>query len=156
MYFTHSLPQVSTVIALTKISLSTLWWNLHLLFHHFIFISPFLFFFSVLVTSTRTLFLLLLVLLSYVSPLEVSFSNAGSLFLSLLYSQCLERVLPRDGSVSQSVRSVQSLCRVWRFVIAWTAAHQASLSITKSRSLLRLMCIESVTPRMGSHWILRQ
>ena len=32
------------------------------------------------------------------------------------------------------------------FATPWTAAHQASLSITNSRSLLRLMSIESVTP----------
>ena len=32
------------------------------------------------------------------------------------------------------------------FVTTWTAAHQASLSITNSRSLLKLMSIESVRP----------
>ena len=32
------------------------------------------------------------------------------------------------------------------FVTPWTAAHQASLSITNSRSLLKLMSIESVMP----------
>ena len=42
--------------------------------------------------------------------------------------------------------SVQSLGRVRLFVIPWTAARQASLSITNSRSLLRLMSIESVMP----------
>ena len=40
--------------------------------------------------------------------------------------------------------SVQSLSRVWLFVTPWTAAHQASLSITNSRSLLKLMSIELV------------
>ena len=40
--------------------------------------------------------------------------------------------------------SVQSLSCVWLFVTPWTAAHQASLSITNSQSLLKLMCIESV------------
>ena len=42
--------------------------------------------------------------------------------------------------------SVQSLSRVQFFVTPWTAAHQASLSITNSRSLLKLMSIESVMP----------
>ena len=42
--------------------------------------------------------------------------------------------------------SVQALSRVQLFVTPWTAAHQASLSITKSRSLLKLMSIESVMP----------
>ena len=42
--------------------------------------------------------------------------------------------------------SVQSLSHVQRFVTSWTAARQVSLSITNSRSLLKLMCIESVMP----------
>ena len=42
--------------------------------------------------------------------------------------------------------SVQSLSRVRFFVTPWTAARQASLSITNSRSLLRLMSIELVMP----------
>ena len=42
--------------------------------------------------------------------------------------------------------SVQSLSHVWLFVTPGTAAHQVSLSITNSRSLLKLMSIESVMP----------
>ena len=42
--------------------------------------------------------------------------------------------------------SVQSLSRVWLFVTPWTTAHQASLSLTISRSLLKLMSIKSVMP----------
>ena len=42
--------------------------------------------------------------------------------------------------------SVQSLRRVRPFATPWTAAWQASLSITSSRSLLKLMSIESVMP----------
>ena len=41
---------------------------------------------------------------------------------------------------------VQSLSHVQLFVISWTAACQASLSFTISRSLLRLMSIDSVMP----------
>ena len=48
--------------------------------------------------------------------------------------------------------SVQSLSRVWLFATPWIAACQASVSITKSRSLLKLMSIESVMP--SSHLIL--
>ena len=47
--------------------------------------------------------------------------------------------------------SVQSLSRVWLFVTPWIAAHQASLSITTSRSLPKHMSIESVMP--SSHII---
>ena len=42
--------------------------------------------------------------------------------------------------------SIQSLSLVWLFAIPWTAAHQASLSINNSQSLLKLMSIESVMP----------
>ena len=42
--------------------------------------------------------------------------------------------------------SVQSLSRVWLFITTWIAACQASLSIINSRSLLKLMSIESVIP----------
>ena len=42
--------------------------------------------------------------------------------------------------------SVQSLSCVRLFATPWTAARQASLSITSSWSLLRLMSIESVMP----------
>ena len=48
--------------------------------------------------------------------------------------------------------SVQSLGRVWLFVTLWTAARWASLSITNSRSLLKLMSIELVMP--SNHLIL--
>ena len=39
---------------------------------------------------------------------------------------------------------VQLLSRVWLFVTPWTAAGQASLSITNSQSLLKLMSFEAV------------
>ena len=42
--------------------------------------------------------------------------------------------------------SVQSLSRVWLFATPWIAAHQASLSITNSRSSPKLLSIESVMP----------
>ena len=48
--------------------------------------------------------------------------------------------------------SAQSLSRVWLFATPWIAARQASLSITNSRSSLKLMPIESVMP--SSHLIL--
>ena len=48
--------------------------------------------------------------------------------------------------------SVQLLSRVQLFAIPWTAAHQASLSITSSQSLLKLMSVELVIP--SNHLIL--
>ena len=45
-----------------------------------------------------------------------------------------------------SIQWVQSLSCVRLFVTPWTGAHQASLSITNSESLLRLLSIELVMP----------
>ena len=53
---------------------------------------------------------------------------------------------------SPQFSSVQLLSRVRLFVNPWTIACQASLSITNSRSLLKLMSIESVRP--SNHLIL--
>ena len=52
----------------------------------------------------------------------------------------------------QLFSSVQSLSSVRLFATPWTAARQASLSITKSQSLLKLMSTESVMP--SNHLIL--
>ena len=53
---------------------------------------------------------------------------------------------------SHFIPLVQSLSSVRVFVTPWTAAHQASLSFTISRSLLKLMSIKSVMP--SNHLIL--
>ena len=42
--------------------------------------------------------------------------------------------------------SIQLLSHTWLFVTTWTAAHQASLSITSSQSLLKLIPIELLMP----------
>ena len=44
--------------------------------------------------------------------------------------------------------SVQSLICVWLFVTPWTAVCQASLPITNSQSLLKLMSIELIMPSL--------
>ena len=49
-------------------------------------------------------------------------------------------------------QSIQKLIHVQLFVTPWTAAHQASLSITNSQSLLKLMSIVSMMP--SNHLIL--
>ena len=64
-------------------------------------------------------------------------------FLSLLFFPV---------SLLQMEPSVQLLSRVRLFATPWTAARQASLSITHSQSLLKLMSIELVMP--SSHLIL--
>ena len=54
--------------------------------------------------------------------------------------------------LKQFFSSVQSLSHVRLFVTPWTAARQASLSITNSQSLFKLMSTESVMP--SNHLIL--
>ena len=56
------------------------------------------------------------------------------------------------GLVQFPFSSVQSLSHVRLFVTPWTAAHQASMSITNSQSTLTLMSLESVMP--SNHLIL--
>ena len=55
-------------------------------------------------------------------------------------------------TLSLNLFIVQSLSCVQLFATPWTAAHQASLSITTSWSLLKVMSIESVMP--SNHVIL--
>ena len=54
--------------------------------------------------------------------------------------------IQKTNMASGSTSSVQLLSHVQLFVTPWTGAHQASLSITNSRSLLKLMSIEWVMP----------
>ena len=58
---------------------------------------------------------------------------------------------PSVESPSVQISSLQSLSHVRLFATPWTAAQQASLSITNSRSSLKLMSIELVMP--SSHLI---
>ena len=60
--------------------------------------------------------------------ISCSFSSSGILSHSFLWN----------------INPVQSLSPVWLFVNPWTAAHQSSLSITNSQSLVKLMSIEPV------------
>ena len=57
-----------------------------------------------------------------------------------------------EGTQTLSPFVVQSLNYDWLFATPWTAACQASLSITNSRNLLKLMSVESVMP--SNHLIL--
>ena len=57
-----------------------------------------------------------------------------------------------SSKCSVQFSSVQLLSHVWLFVTPWIAAHQASLSITNSQSLPKLMSIKSVMP--SNHLIL--
>ena len=80
---------------------------------------------------------------------------------ALHVDSCKEDAINRKGSqinslktlqVSSYTQLVQLLSHVRLFMTPWIAAHQASLSITNSQSLLKLMSIESVMP--SNHLIL--
>ena len=68
--------------------------------------------------------------------------------ISCVGRQILTTKTPRKSHIGWSVQfsSVQSLSHVQLFAMPWIAAHQASLSITSSWSLLKLMPIELVMP----------
>ena len=73
-----------------------------------------------------------------------------------LYTACFWICFTWEGNILlflfKPFSSVQVLSRVWLLVTPWTAACQASLSITNSWSLLKLMFNESVMP--SNHLIL--
>ena len=79
-----------------------------------------------------------------------NFGFAGHMISTQLLNSVV--IVQRQQHVRERVQlffnmsSVQSFSCVWLFMTPGTAAHQASLSITKSRSLLKLMSIESVMP----------
>ena len=81
--------------------------------------------------------------------LQIQFTN-HKIQLLKVYSLVLFSITYSD--VCATISSGQSLSRVQLFVTPWIAACQASLSITNSRSSLRLRSIESVMP--SSHNIL--
>ena len=70
----------------------------------------------------------------------------------LLHWQAGSLPLMPPGKIFEISQSVHLLSCIRLFEIPWTAAHQASLSITNSQSLLKLMSIESVMP--SNHLIL--
>ena len=77
-------------------------------------------------------------------------NNPFSLYLLSLLMKLFIVVFIEDFFIRFS--SVQSLSCVWFLVTPWTAARKASLSITNSRSLLKLISLESVMP--SNHLIL--
>jgi len=66
--------------------------------------------------------------------------------------QTIQKIIDKLKLKQVFYPSDQSLSRVQLFATPWITAHQASLSITNSRSSLRLTSIESVMP--SSHLIL--
>ena len=129
-----------------------------------------MFFFSFLQIKVLSLFsfLLYVVFDLFSSCLFESISSSFSLVLFSFHLQCpglpwwslCTPIVGAMGSIlgwgskipHAAFSSVQSHSRVQLFVTSWTAARQASLSITNSRSFLKLKSIELVMP--SSHLIL--
>ena len=86
------------------------------------------------------------------SPLSNIFAVIQVFFMGLNISNYQSAFLTIITQHSKLKGSGQSLTRVWHFVIPWTAARQASLSITNFQSLPKPMSIESVMP--SNHFIL--
>ena len=72
------------------------------------------------------------------------------LFLRIIWFMSLGKEDHKYDILIISFNSVQSLSSVQLFVTPWTAACPASLSITISWSLLKLMAIKSVMPSISS------
>ena len=81
-----------------------------------------------------------------------SFSNIFYYFIFQLFAEGLIYARHTAWFSSYQFSSVQSLTHVLLFVTPWTAARQASLSITSSQSLPKLMSIKLVMP--SNHLIL--
>ena len=83
----------------------------------------------------------------YTTVLTVLFLHDLSCYFleNSFFSSVVILVQPQSYWLPQ-FSSVQSLSRVRLFATPWIAAHQASLSITTSRSSLRLTCTESMMP----------
>ena len=98
----------------------------------------------------RSLLFLYWIVLAHLS--EISWLYLCGLFLGSLFHWSICLFLCQYHTVLIQFSSVQSLSHVQLFASPWTAARQASLSITNSQSLLKLMSIEPVMP--SNHLIL--
>ena len=86
---------------------------------------------------------------------ELSYSSFGLKYTSKewwTHSRAEEISLLVGKLPGKLINSVQFLSCVWLFTTPWTTAHQASLSVTDSQSLPKLMSIELVMP--SNHLIL--
>ena len=78
--------------------------------------------------------------------------NCKLVWTSINQSELVWSCPIQSESVESGFRSDQSLSCVWLFATPWITARQVSLSITNSRSSLKLMSIESLMP--SSHLVL--
>ena len=112
---------------------------------------------SPLLPTTKSTSLLILLMRSSCFP-SLKSETWQSQVLMFSHFQCsnyhkIQNILVvQNFFLYSSLSSVQLLSPIRLYVTPWTAAHQSSLSITNSWSLLKLMSIESVMP--SNHLIL--
>ena len=86
-------------------------------------------------------------MLLYHYNIKIKYINIST-YINVTYTHC--NIIIKYINISKCINiqfsSAQSLSRVQLFVTPWIAARQASLSITNSQSLLKLMSIKSVMP----------
>ena len=82
--------------------------------------------------------------LSHITDFKIPRMSPFSLILACKLDKSYLRLLILN-------QSVQLLSFIWLFATPWTTAHQASLSITNSQSLFKLMSIESL---MASNYLI--
>ena len=73
-------------------------------------------------------------------------------FTTYLFARNFQICIFSPDIIPNSVALVQSKSPVWLLVTSWIAAYQTSLSIANSKSLVKLMSVESVMP--SNHLIL--
>ena len=112
-------------------------------------LSPWLFFFNLFIFNWRIIVLQYCVGFCHPSTFPPDFMFVHK---AVWYNDIYQRSAVFLYDSRKLISSVQSLSYIWLFATPWTAAHQASLSITDSQSLLKLMSIESVIP--SNHLIL--
>ena len=81
------------------------------------------------------------------SPRTATETHRSQKYISKSFKE--KKIMRQLGKLEQCViifSSVQLLSCIWHYATPWTAAHQASLSMTNSQSLLKLMPIASVMP----------
>ena len=139
-------PSLSPRLFVRFLSIESVMLSNHLIFWYFLLLSSSIF-------PNIRLFPNELSLHQVAKVLELQLQHQSFQYLGLisLRIDCFD-LLSAQGTLNSLLSSVQSLSHVRLFAAPWTAAHQASLSITNSQSLLKLMSIVSVMP--SNHLIL--
>ena len=139
---------------LFKTELYNVWWPVYLaLFHRFTVIGHLDFFLLSAETFTHQISVFLLLVLGglYLFWIKVLYLDTCTVkSSSFCWVLCNPMFSVSWRLILLFLMQFSALSHVQLFATPWTAAHQASLTITNSRSLPKLMSIESVHPTIPS------